>query len=59
MQGSRRRYRRLFAEGEGAGSTTESGGCFPDFYNLQDFKDWLDGSYQSVHSLPLIRILPL
>jgi hypothetical protein len=63
LQGSRRRYRRLFAEGEGA-SVTNSGGCFPDFYDLQDFRDWLDGSYQSAraqlvhHTHPHLKLTP-
>ena len=45
MQGTRRRYRRLFAEGEG-GASGASAGCFPDFYTPQDFEDWLQGSFQ-------------
>ena len=49
-QGSRRRYRRLFAEeGEGGGNGN-SAGCFPDFYSPQDFQDWLQGNYQSAPS---------
>ena len=49
-QGTRRRYRRLFAEGEG-GSAGSSGGCFPDFYSPQDFQAWLQGNYQSARCL--------
>ena len=48
VQGTRRRYRRLFAEGEG-GYVGSSSGCFPDFYSPQDFEDWLQGNYQSAH----------
>ncbi|EIE26108.1 hypothetical protein COCSUDRAFT_52686 [Coccomyxa subellipsoidea C-169] len=44
-EGTRRRYRRLFAEGEG-GASGASAGCFPDFYTPQDFEDWLQGSFQ-------------
>ena len=46
FQGTRRRYRRLFAEGEG-GAIGGSAGCFPDFYTPQDFEDWLQGNFQS------------
>lgn len=46
LQGTRRRYRRLFAEGEG-GAVGGSAGCFPDFYTPQDFEDWLQGNFQS------------
>lgn len=45
-EGSRRRYRRLFAEGEGNSAVTTSGGCFPDFYSTQDFSNWLAGNFQ-------------
>ena len=31
-------------EAEGGGSG-QSAGCFPDIYDGQDFKNWLDGSY--------------
>ena len=31
-------------ESEGGGSG-QSAGCFPDIYDGQDFKNWLDGSY--------------
>jgi hypothetical protein len=47
LQGTRRRYRRLFQEGEG-GANEGSSGCFPDFYSTQDFVDWLQGNYQSM-----------
>lgn len=30
------------SEGGGSGQTA---GCFPDIYDGQDFKNWLDGSY--------------
>ncbi|CAL8470356.1 g9898 [Coccomyxa elongata] len=45
-EGTRRRYRRLFAEGEG-GAVGGSAGCFPDFYTPQDFENWLQGNFQS------------
>ena len=51
-QGSRRRYRRLFAEGEGNSAVTTSGGCFPDFYSTQDFSNWLAGNFQGAHPVP-------
>lgn len=41
-------------ESEGGGSGM-SAGCFPDIYDSQDFKNWLDGSYIGMCVLSAVR----
>ena len=37
-------------EGGGGGSGLDAG-CWPDFYDVQDFQNWLDGVYQGAARL--------
>lgn len=40
-------------ESEGGGSGM-SAGCFPDIYDSQDFRNWLDGSYIGKCAVPAV-----